>query len=382
MEYREAGRTGMKAGAVGIGMEHVDGRPYDEVKAVLDEGEKHGVNMIDLFMPGSEVRRHIGRALRGRRDRWLIQGHIGSVDLKQQYDISRDLPTCKRYFEDLLRFLGTDYIDFGMLFFIDSDEAFEKIHENGIVDYARQLKKQGTIRAIGASSHNPRVALKLVESGVIDTLMFSINPAFDLMKSGEDALEGLEKNFAGQAMPGTDPDRVRLYQTCAAKGVGISVMKTLGAGKLISQEHSPFGGPLTVGQCIHYALTRPAVFSVMVGCRTPQEVREAVAYFGLTPEQRDYSTIAASFEDGFKGHCVYCNHCQPCPVDIDIASVNRYLDIARLDEANIPPSITQHYTSLKSRGGACIACGSCEARCPFEVPVIERMEEAKRVFGS
>ena len=67
-------------------------------------------------------------------------------------------------------------------------------------------------------------------------------------------------------------------------------------------------------------------------------------------------------------------------MDIDIASVNKYLDIAKLDEQNIPPSIRSHYASLSSKGSDCIACASCEERCPFGVPIIENMKKAKALF--
>ena len=46
-------------------------------------------------MPGNEVRENIARALGERRSEVMIQGHIGSTDIKQQYDISRDLPNVK-----------------------------------------------------------------------------------------------------------------------------------------------------------------------------------------------------------------------------------------------------------------------------------------------
>ncbi|GHV47139.1 hypothetical protein AGMMS49546_36440 [Spirochaetia bacterium] len=61
--------------------------------------------------------------------------------------------------------------------------------------------------------------------------------------------------------------------------------------------------------------------------------------------------------------------------------MNKYLDIAVLDEKAIPPSIVQHYKALARHGGDCIACGSCEERCPFGVPVIKNMEKAAGVFG-
>ena len=164
MEYRKIGKTGMRASVTGLGAEHLDGKPYSIVEETIHAALEHGINIIDVFMPGDEVRHNIGKALGNRRKDVFIQGHIGSVDLRQQYDISRDLQICKKYFHKLLTNLGTDYIDVGMLFFIDSDDALQQIQSNGIVDYALELKQQGVIRAIGASSHNPVIARKLLET--------------------------------------------------------------------------------------------------------------------------------------------------------------------------------------------------------------------------
>ena len=54
--------------------------------------------------------------------------------------------------------LDTDYLDVGMIHYCDAMKDWETIVENGILDYARELKKQGRIRHIGLSSHNPLVA--------------------------------------------------------------------------------------------------------------------------------------------------------------------------------------------------------------------------------
>ncbi len=379
MEYRQIGRTGLQAGVVGLGCEHLDGKPYAVVEETIHAALDNGINLMDLFMPGEEVRSNIGRALAGRRDRMMIQGHICSVDLNQQYDISRDPAVCRRYFETLLRCLRTDYIDFGMLFFVDSAADYSAAFESDILEYAQDLKRRGVIRAIGASSHNPVTARRIVESGVVDLLMFSINPAFDMMPPDSE----LEKMIGapGELMTGMNPVRAELYRLCEQRGVGITVMKSLGAGKLISPEHTPFCKPLTVSQCIHYALTRPAVVSALVGCCSAAQVREAVGYLELSDAERDYAPIVGSRRNDFKGNCVYCNHCRPCPAGIDIAAVNKYLDIAKLEESTIPPSIAQHYRALEHTASQCIGCGSCEKRCPFGVPVIENMKLAARLFG-
>jgi len=379
MIYRPIGNTGMSAGIIGLGMEHLDNKPYETVESVINAAIEQEINMLDLFMPGEQVRRNIGKALKGRRDKVLIQGHIGSTDINQQYDISRDIKTVKKYFEDLLRCLDTDYIDFGMLFFIDSEKDFAAVFEGDSLSYALELKKQGKIRALGASSHNPVIARKVVETGLVDLLMFSINPAFDMAAPDTYVLDYLEGKIDIEKR--LDPDRAALYKLCEQKGVAITVMKTLCAGKLISPQHTPFSRPLSVTQCIHYALTRPAVVSVLIGCATAEQVLEAAGYLNASEEERDYSTVIKDFQGSMKGNCVYCNHCLPCPSEINIADVNKYLDIALLDENNIPPSVAGHYKALEHKASQCISCGSCEERCPFSVQVIGNMKKASALFG-
>jgi predicted aldo/keto reductase-like oxidoreductase len=189
-----------------------------------------------------------------------------------------------------------------------------------------------------------------------------------------------EKGFGTDLFRGIDPKRAELYKLCEQKKIGITVMKTLGAGKLISPEHTPFEKPLTVQQCIHYALTRPAVSSVMMGCQSRNEVLDAIRYLDMSDEERDYAGALGSLRNDFWGNCVYCSHCQPCPVGIDIATVNKYLDIARLDPKDVPAMTRSHYRGLIASGKECIACGSCEERCPFGVPVIKNMSEAEQLL--
>ena len=72
-----------------------------------------------------------------------------------------------------------------MIHYVDSMEAWDAVKDNGTLDYAKELKAQGTIRAVGMSSHNPIVALQAVRDG-IDVLMFSVNPCYDLLPGDED----------------------------------------------------------------------------------------------------------------------------------------------------------------------------------------------------
>ena len=79
MKMRPLGKTGIMVSEIGLGCEHLQGKPYEQIKSVLDAAEERGINAMDTFMSQMEVRRDIGRALKGRRERFIIQGHIGSV---------------------------------------------------------------------------------------------------------------------------------------------------------------------------------------------------------------------------------------------------------------------------------------------------------------
>lgn len=379
MKYREIGKTGLQGSVIGLGCEHLDGAPYAQVQETISAAIDGGINLFDVFMPGKDVRENIAKAMGKQRNNILVQGHIGSTDVNQAYDISRDMPTVKRYFEDLLRIFG-GYIDFGMMFFIDSEEDYKGVFETGFADYVQQMKTRGYIRHIGFSSHNPVTAMRVIKTGLPEMLMFSINLAFDLYPAEADVLSELDSAMDVSAFHGIDPKRAALYKLCEQKEIGITVMKALGAGKLISAAHTPFEKPMTVAQCIHYALTRPSVASVLLGCKSREEIADVLRYFSMSDSERDYSSILNTLRSDFRGNCVYCSHCQPCPSGIDIAAVNKYLDIARLNADHIPPSILSHYTALSNKGSDCIACGSCESRCPFGVPIIENMASAAKVF--
>ncbi len=382
MIYRTLGKSTMRPGVIGLGCEHLTDQSFEAVDAVVGAAVEHGINLFDVFMPQPEVRSAIGRSLRGRRDKVMLQGHLGVI-FRGQYERSRELADCKEFFDDLLLRYRTDYIDIGMFHFVDDYADFETMERNGVIDYALELKASGAIRALGFSSHEPVSARKLVQTGLFDVVMFSVNPAYDLMPAGFDAWDlCLLKDFEKlHHVGGLLPDRAAFYHECEVRGVGVTAMKSLGAGRLLKPDQTPFAAPLTVPQCCAYALDRPAVASVLVGCRTPAEVETAVAYCDATPAELDYSSILggeASFS--LSGKCMYCNHCLPCPVKIDIAAVNKYLDLARATPDAVPPTVQAHYDALKIPASACMFCGLCESRCPFGVPVRENMKLADQIF--
>lgn len=77
---------------------------------------------------------------------------------------------------------------------------------------------------------------------------------------------------------------------------------------------------------------------------------------------------------------MYCSHCAPCPNKIDVAMVTKFLNLS-LAQGEVSETVREHYDLLGHYAGDCIACGACEARCPFEVHIIENMKKAKEIFG-
>lgn len=380
MNYRRLGKTDLMVSEVGFGAEWMERHTADECKAVLLRAEQFGINILDCWMSEPNVRTSLGLALDGRREKWYIQGHIGSTWDGEQYVRTRDVEKCKAAFEDLLTRLKTDYIDLGMIHFIDQESDWNDAMNGPYIEYVKELKAAGKIRHIGMSTHNPDMAKLAAQSGFIEMIMFSVNPAFDLLPP----TDNIDNYFADEyraELGGIDPSRTELYKLCERNDVGITVMKPFAGGRLFDAARSPFGVALTPVQCIHYCLTRPAVAAVMCGYDTPEHVEQAAAYENASDLEKDYASVLANAPKHTfgQGECTYCGHCKPCPVNIDIAMVNKYYDLATM-QSEVPATVRAHYNALEHRADECIGCQSCESRCPFGVKIAERMTKAAELF--
>lgn len=381
MKYRNLGNTGLKVSEIGMGCEGFAENECENTKLLFDAAEKCGINYFDLYTSDPKVRASVGLALSGRREKFMIQSHICSVWKDGQYKRTRKIEEVKAGFEEMISLLQTDYIDVGMIHYVDSLKDWEDIVNGPVMQYVLELKQAGHIRHIGLSSHNPQVALRAAESGYIEVLMFSVNPCYDLQPASED-VEDLWRDENYQApLVNMDPERQELYETCQRLGVGITVMKAFGGGDLLDETLSPAGKALTANQCLHYALTRPAVATVLAGAHSVEQLRLSAAYEEAPEEEKDYALAFAPFPNiSWQGHCMYCSHCAPCPKHIDVASVTKFLNLAKA-QGQVPETVREHYGLLSHYAGECIECGACETRCPFGVSIRENMKLAKDIFG-
>lgn len=382
MNYRRLGKTNLMVSEIGLGAEWLERHSYEECKAIIDRADELGINILDCWMSEPNVRTNIGKALAGRRERWFIQGHIGSTWQGGQYVRTRDVDQCRTAFEDLLTRLQTNYIDLGMIHFVDGDAEWEAAMNGPFIAYVKELKESGKIRHIGMSTHNPAMAKKAAESGIVEMILFSVNPAFDLLPPTENIDDYFAEEYQ-EGLGGIDPARSALYRLCEQNDVGITVMKPYAGGRLFDAGRSPFGVAMTPVQCIHYCLTRPAVAAVMAGYDSPEHVEQAVAYEDASEEEKNYAGLLAKAPRHTfgQGECTYCGHCKPCPKEIDIAMVNKYYDLAVLHD-EVPATVREHYLALEHHADDCIGCKSCEGRCPFGVKIAERMEKTAKLFGA
>lgn len=381
MEYRELGRTGIKVSVIALGCEGFVANEGALTEQLLNAAEQGGINGIDLYAPQPEMRSRLGKWLRGRRGKFVLQAHLCTVWQEGQYKRTREIGEVKASFEDLLTRLATDYIDIGMIHYVDSLEDWEAVAGGPVMAYAREMQAQGKIRYIGLSSHNPAAAMQAVQSGLIDVLMFSVNPCYDLQPANEDCYALWDGKNYDRQLVNMDPEREALYETCSRLGVAITVMKAFGGGDLLDEELSPAGKALTVNQCLHYALTRPGVAAVMSGAHTVDELEKCLEYTTAADVEKDYAAAFAALPKiSWEGHCMYCGHCAPCPQGIDVAAVTKFLNLTKAQNS-VPETVREHYAALRHHAGECVKCGACEKRCPFKVTVIQNMQEAVKVFG-
>lgn len=371
MEFRRLGRTDLEVSAISLGTEYLIDQPVEDAKRVIHAALDRGINYVDMFYAQPGFRDVMGACFRGRRHEALITTHLGGCVENDQHAKTRNPEISDRYFHDFLRRLETDYVDFVFLHNCDTQDDYDVLMDpEGLLGLARRYREQGKARFIAFSGHTVATSLQAVQSGAIDVLMFPVN-------------------LAGNAVPG----KRDLFNACLAHDVGLVAMKPFAGGRLLRADHDfegetwQVGGgkvsfrrsvPITPVQCLSYVLEQAGLSTIVPGCKSVAELDSAQAYWTASAEERDFSALLADFQQYREGQCVYCNHCLPCPNYVDVGKTMRLLDVARgggLAQARAA------YEAMETNASDCIACGDCEGRCPFGVPVTDLMEEAVALFA-
>jgi predicted aldo/keto reductase-like oxidoreductase len=347
MEYRKLGRTGLEVSAIGLGTEHLE-QTKETMAEVMRVAVDGGVNYVDVVYSNPQADAafwdNIAPELRRYRDKLILTGHWGPSDLY------RDPAECQRCFESALERVGDDYFEVVMLTVVDSEETWQGWAQESL-ERLLPYKEGGRVGHIGLSGHAVPTAVKAVNSGLIDVLMYPIN------------------------LLGHDDEEVKaLYRACVEQDVGLVAMKPYHGGTLLSVNGEPSG--ITPVQCLHYVLSQP-VSTTVPGARNAEELRATLRYLGATDEEKDYRSVTANVHDLLAGQCTYCHHCLPCPQDIQIGWIIWLVDHAR---GGATDDLRSWYSSHAVKASACMECDDCMARCPFDVDIIAKMREAVELF--
>jgi hypothetical protein len=318
------------------------------MEEVLGTAVDAGLNYVDLLYADpkgtdAEFWNSFGPVLRRYRDRLVVAAHWGSGSDQGAED-------CRRRFDDLLAEVGSGYAEIALLTMVDWEAKWNGWAQESLA-LLQDYKERGQIGYIGLSGHEASIALKAVNSGQIDMLMYPVN----LIAHGE-ARDGA------------------LHQACAAQGVGLVAMKPYFGGTLLFVDGKPT--PITPVQCLAYVLSLP-VATAVPGVKNAEEMRQALHYCQATGEEKDYRPALANVRQVLEGHCVYCNHCLPCPAEIPISDVILLTDWAT---GGVTDELRRGYAGVPVKASACIECGDCLARCPFKVDVVAKMHRATEIF--
>jgi hypothetical protein len=221
-------------------------------------------------------------------------------------------------------------------------------------------------------------AMKAIESGKIDVLMVPIN-------------------LANHALPGKN----ELLRACVENNIGFVAMKPFAGGKLMQRVLTIYGakdnnwsgisGPTweklmqrtqsaSPIRCLHYVLSQPGVSTTVPGVKNVKELKENLQYLNATDEEKDYSALLLDFQEYHPNQCVYCNHCLPCPSEIDVGHLNRLMDIV-LNEVDKNGRNEKMIEEIRTIIMECLACGACSERCPFDVDVVLKINNFAQLCG-
>ena len=196
MRQRPLGRTGLEVSEVGYGAWGIGGTMWlgaddEESLRALHRAVELGLNLIDtaLGYGDGHSERLVGKVVRERSEEIVVTTKIppknGIWPAPDGIDPEEAFPAdhVRACTERSLRNLGLDTIDVQQ-FHVWSDEW---VGRGSWLQAIEELKSEGKIRAFGISNndHQPANAVKLVESGAVDTVQVIYN-VFD--QSPEDEL--------------------------------------------------------------------------------------------------------------------------------------------------------------------------------------------------
>ena len=322
MEYRMLGRTGLKISAMGLGGIPIQRIDADGTKALLHKMVEAGVNYIDSARGYTVSEEYLGYGLEGIRDKFVLATK----------SMARTREAMAADIDISLKNLRTDYIDLYQVHNPGAQDLETVCAPGGALEALLEAKAAGKIGHIGITLHSVDMFRKALELSWVETVMFPYNL---VETQGEE-----------------------LIRSCGQKGIGFIAMKPLAGGAI---EDATLA--------LRYISQNPNVSVVIPGMALEQELRQNLAAVSDTSplsleEKQKIQGIRSTLGTQF---CRRCNYCAPCPMGIGIPGI--FVLEGYFSRYNLQDWAMKRYNATAVKASACIGCGACEARCPYQLPI-------------
>jgi len=356
MGERVLGRTGLVVNEIGMGGIPIINVPFKRAVKVVRRAYEMGVNYFDTARAYRDSEAKMGEALREVRQEVYIatKGHSyqNAPSAKEAGKMAQeDLETS-------LRELKTDYVDVWQVHDVSTRRRWElTVGPGGVLEVIKRAQERGYVRFIGMSSHNLEVLKEAVESDLFDVILLVYNLAIN--------------------------DTAEVIRRAKERNIGVAVMKPHSGGIFFSQQRG--GERITPWISWWFVLSNPDISVYLCGARRVKDLQDALRAsrrferVGPMPEEEaaKWVAIAKGYGEDVCRACQYCT--LHCPEGIQVHVVMQLLDHARA----FPYEWPKHrsiYQSLGKNFEDCTKCRRCERACPFNLPILQRFEEAHKRF--
>ena len=335
MEYRVLGKTGLQISRIGLGGIPIQRIDAEGTRTLLHQLMDAGVNYIDTARGYTVSEEYLGYGLEGIRDKFVLATK----------SMARTREAMAKDIDISLGNLRTDHIELYQIHNPNLAQFEQVMGEGGALEALLEAKAQGKIGHIGVTAHALEVFEKALEQDWVETIMFPYNI---VETHGEE-----------------------LIRKCAEKNIGFVDMKPLAGGAIED-----------AALAMRFLVNNPDVTVVIPGMADAKEVEvNLTAAADLSPltaeEQQKVEAIRSTLGTQF---CRRCNYCAPCTVGINIPSV--FVFQGYLERYGLADWAKDRYNAMPVKASACVDCGACEGRCPYNLPIRQMLKDAAAKFGA
>ena len=338
-----------------------------EILAAIDGG----VNYFDTayVYPGSEAA--IGEIFErcGVRDKIYIATKLPHYMIKSRESLDR-------YFDEQLRRLRTDHVDYYLMHMLTDDRTWERLCGLGIREWLAEKRQSGAIRQVGFSYHgNSDIFCKLIDAYDWDFCQIQYNYLDEHAQAGRTGL-----------------------QYAAAHGLPVIIMEPLRGGRLANhlpaearkrfESYPVKRSPAAWG--FRWLWDQSEVTCVLSGMNSVEMVRENVRNADearpgeLGEGERElFRQVVEAINAKMRVGCTGCRYCMPCPHNVDIpgtfAAYNRRASdgwYRGVYDYFMCTAIRRQSTAASN----CVGCGKCEQHCPQHIEIRKELQNARRAL--